>query len=184
MDLQMVFMVALALSMDAFAVSISCGIKLRDVFLSKYFKIAATFGLFQAGMPLLGWYAGTFVRAVVEPISLWITFAVFLVLAIKTLRDAISPHGQMCDTTRCFCTSWRCLLSLAVATSIDAMMIGVVFAINGTSIGLPVIVIGLVTLAMTVVGAFIGNRAGHLMGRWASGLAGIILLGLAVKVLF
>ncbi len=182
MDWQWISIISLALSMDAFAVSISCGIKLKEIALNKYFKIAISFAIFQAVMPILGWYAGNFLRSYVESITTWITFSVFLILALKTLYDALfSKKANGC--LRCFCTSWSCLLSLALATSIDAFIIGIVFALNIVTIWYPILLIGAVTLCMSIVGAFIGHRAGVFLGKWASVSAGVILLGLAIKAI-
>jgi len=92
-----IFLIALALSLDAFATSISCGIKLRRIQVMNFLKIAGTFGVFQAGMPLLGWYLGSFIKEYIESFAGWIAAAVFAALALKTLYDAFcGKHESEC----------------------------------------------------------------------------------------
>ena len=182
-----VFLIALALSLDAFASSISCGIKLRRIQLLNFLKIAGTFGLFQAVMPLLGWSLGNVIKAYVQTFASGIAAAVFAALAAKTLYDAFfgKPEGA-CGAAacrECQCRKPSCLLLLAVATSIDAFVIGLLFALYQVPLLTSVLLIGAVTFVMSLAGCFIGNRARHYFGKWSEIIAGLLLLALAVKAL-
>ena len=182
MDWSWVFLIAIALSMDAFAVSITCGIKLREIILRKYLKISIAFGLFQAIMPIIGWFAGNSIKSELEYLSKWITFFIFIVLGVKTIYETFfSKSSKNC--TQCKCENEKCLLSLAIATSIDALVIGVLFAINGVPLLLSVLVIGLVTFSISFGGCFIGNKVGIIFGKIATSIAALILFLLAVKTI-
>lgn len=180
-----VLVIAFALSLDAFATSISCGIKLRRIQISRFIKIAAAFGLFQAFMPLLGWTLGRFIKDYIQTFDHWIAFAVFFALAAKTLYDAFWGQDDEQDgkCKECACDNHSCLLFLAVATSIDAFVIGLVFALYNVNLIWSILLIGVVTFLISLAGCFIGNRARHYLGKWSEIIAGLILLVLAVKAL-
>jgi len=181
-----VLLIAFALSLDAFATSISCGVKLRRIQLGPFLKIAGTFGIFQALMPLLGWSLGRFIKDYIQAFDHWIAFAVFFVLALKTLYDAFWGHESEEEgkCKECQCQNYSCLFFLAVATSIDAFVIGLVFALYNVNLIWSILLIGVVTFAISLLGCFIGNRARHYMGKWSEIIAGVILLVLAFKALF
>lgn len=184
MTLLTVFIIALALSLDAFATSISCGIKLRRIRIAHFLKIAGAFGIFQALMPLLGWSLGRFIKDYIQAFDHWIAFAVFLALALKTLYDAFWGKDDENESCReCQCEKHSCLLFLAVATSIDAFVIGLVFALYNVNLIWSVLLIGVVTFLISLAGCFIGNRARAAFGKWSEIIAGVILLALAVKAL-
>lgn len=181
-----VFLIALALSLDAFATAISCGIKLRRIQLLNFFKIAGMFGIFQAVMPLCGWSVGNYIKEYIQSFAGGIAAAVFAALAAKTFYDAFwgkrdGDCGEACR--ECQCEKHSCLLLLAVATSIDAFVIGLVFALYKVPLLSSVLLIGGVTFIVSLAGCFIGNRARHYFGKWAEIIAGVILLALAVKAL-
>lgn len=180
-----VFLIALALSLDAFATSISCGIKMGQIQIKKFFKIAAVFGLFQAGMPLLGWMFGHFIKDFIQAFDHWIAFTVFALLAGKTFYDAFfnksDDEEKSCDN--CACKNNSCLLFLGIATSIDAFVIGLLFALYQVQLVASVVLIGVVTFVVSLLGCFIGLKARHLFGKWAEVVAGVILLALAIKAL-
>jgi manganese efflux pump family protein len=177
-----IILLGLALSFDATAVSISCGIKLNIIRWRQYFKIALSFGLFQAVMPLIGWLLGGLVKDYVRAFDHWIAFTVFLLLGIKTLWETFKKHEDQ-ECAQCQCAGWRCLLGLAVATSIDALVVGFIFSLYQVSLFLSVLIIGIITFAMSMLGLFMGHKTHHLLGKKASLMAAIILLALAVKAL-
>lgn len=179
MSLFAVFLVAIALSIDAWAVSLTCGMKLGKVRWDKYFKIALAFGTFQALMPMIGWFIGMGVASLVERWASFVTAAVFAGLAVKTFLEARKVAES--DIDACSCANTKCLMTLAVATSIDALIVGGVFAISKVSIVVAVVVIGTVTFLGTFA-ALLGGRLGsRLFGRAGGYLATALLTFLACR---
>lgn len=185
MSLFAVVTIAFVLSMDAFAVSISCGIKLGCFIRKKILKIALYFGAFQAVMPLLGWGLGDLIREYVEVYSHYLSFIVFLLLGIKTIYDGHSEaeveDSKACKS--CSCNNNWCIFNLAIATSIDAFVIGLLFSVQNVPLFQSVIIIGVITFFMSIIGAVFGGKIGPKFGRYSSYAAGAILLLLAVKSL-
>ena len=184
MNLFELFLISLALSLDAFAVALSCGMRLPSDRYRKFLKIAAAFGLFQAFMPLLGSLLSKFLLArYISQYSYIISFLVFGALGAKTFYDFFTDRGAQ-SKAACVCDSNRCLLSLAVATSIDAFLIGSVLGLKAVSLPVAVLWIGAVTFVNSLIGCFLGNRAVGFLTRYSRLLAGVILLALAVKSWF
>ncbi|MBF0299003.1 MAG: manganese efflux pump [Oligoflexia bacterium] len=187
-----IFIIAVALSLDAFAVSISCGLKLKHLNYKKYFKIALFFGAFQALMPILGWSLGHLIKNFFINYANIIAFVIFLILGTKTLIQSIKidskkNENNQCSSeseTPCTCNNLRCLLSLSVATSIDAFLIGPILALYDLNILISVLVIGVVTFLICFCGPLLGNRLGNVFGKKAELVAGIILIAIAFKTLF
>lgn len=185
MSIWAVVAIAFVLSMDAFAVSISCGIKLGCFVKRKVLKIAIYFGLFQAIMPLLGWGVGDYIREYVEAYSHYLAFSVFLLLGLKTIYDGYSEDESEDDSAckQCACNNNWCLFNLAVATSIDAFVIGLLFSVQNVPLLQSVIIIGVITFIMSTIGTVFGGRIGAKFGKYSSYVAGVILLLLAAKSL-
>lgn len=184
MSLFELLLVALALSLDAFAVALSCGMRLPADRARKFVKIALAFGIFQAVMPLLGSLLSKyFLARYIAQFSWLVSFLVFGALAAKTFYDYFTGHEEG-KQAACLCEGYRCLLSLAVATSIDAFLIGSVLGLKAISLPVAVTWIGAVTFLNSLIGCFLGNRAVAFLTRYAHLLAGVILAALAVKALF
>jgi putative Mn2+ efflux pump MntP len=185
MTLLEIFFVSLAMSLDCFAVALSCGMRLPSNRYRKFLKIALAFGIFQAAMPLAGSLLSRYLLA--RYISRWsflISSLVFGVLGGKTFYDYWTGQEEKKDGPGCMCDSARCLMSLAVATSIDAFLIGSVLGLKAVSLPRVVAWIGGVTFLNSMIGCFLGNKAVGFLTRYARLLAGVILLGLAVKAWF
>jgi putative Mn2+ efflux pump MntP len=177
-------LVSLALSLDAFAVALSCGMRLPADRTRKFLKIALAFGIFQAVMPLLGSLLSKYLLArYIARFSGLVSALVFGALAAKTFYDYLTGHEEG-KQAACLCEGYRCLLSLAVATSIDAFLIGSVLGLKAISLPVAVAWIGAVTFVNSLLGCFLGNRAVAFLTRYAHLLAGVILAALAVKALF
>ena len=184
MSLFELLLVSLALSLDAFAVALSCGMRLPSNRYRKFLKIALAFGIFQAAMPLAGSLLSRYLLA--RYISRWsylISSLVFAVLGGKTFYDFFAGQEEK-NGPGCNCDSARCLVSLAVATSIDAFLIGSVLGLKAVSLPVAVAWIGAITFLNSMIGCFLGNKAVGFLTRYARLLAGTILLGLAVKAWF
>lgn len=172
------FLLALGLAMDAFAVSISGGSTVKPFRLSDAFKMAVFFGGFQALMPLIGWLAGNTVSDFVSDWAPWIAFGLLAFIGGKMIYEAFFGDEEGITSL-----SYSVLFLLAIATSIDALAVGVSFAFLNTPVLVPVIIIGCVTFILSFCGAFLGYRLGHFFEHEVEVLGGLILIGLGGKIL-
>ncbi len=173
------FLLGLGLSMDAFAVSMSSGTMIRPFRVNDALKLALFFGGFQALMPVLGWFGGNMVQGYVSVFAPWIAFGLLAFIGIKMIYEAFygNPDGRAGSLT------YRMLFMLAVATSIDALAVGISFAFLKTPVLEPAVIIGGVTFFMSFWGAILGYRIGHFFGNEVEILGGLILIGLGIKIL-
>ena len=179
-----VFAIALALAMDAFAVSVSAAATLPSVTWRHYFRLTFHFGLFQFLMPVIGWALGLSVRSYIEAWDHWIAFALLTLVGLNMLREAWfgeEEEKRSGDPTR-----GLQLIMLAVATSIDAMAVGLSFAMIGVSVWGPAVIIGLVCAAVTAAGVKLGRLLGgsDILGNKVSVLGALVLIGIGVKILY
>ncbi|MDQ1253523.1 MAG: manganese efflux pump family protein [Euryarchaeota archaeon] len=172
-------LLGLGLSMDAFAVSMSSGTMIRPFRVKDAFKLAVFFGGFQALMPIIGWLGGNLVQSLVSAYASWIAFGLLVFIGIKMIYEAFygSPDGRAASL------SYRMLFMLAIATSIDALAVGISFAFLKTSVFEPAAIIGCVTFFMSFCGAILGYRIGHFLENEVEILGGLILIGLGIKIL-
>ena len=175
-------LIAVGLAMDACAVSACKGLAMKQVRMSMVLVMAISFGLFQALMPVAGWLLGSNFMQAIEPIDHWIAFVLLAGIGAKMIWDAF--HEDSCDED-CACEhiDWGELLVLSVATSIDALAVGVSFAALGTHIALPATLIGIVTFALSVLGVYAGHHLGARFERRAGITGGVILIGIGIKIL-
>lgn len=174
---------AFALAMDAFAVSVASGISLKKVSLRQTWRLSWHFGFFQALMPVIGWGAGLSVRSLIERYDHWIAFLLLAVVGIHMIRESFQREGykkEKNDPTR-----GMKLVMLSVATSIDALAVGLSLSLLKISIWLPALVIGLIAAIATASGLHLGKKAGtssHL-SQYAEVTGGMVLLGIGLKIL-
>jgi putative Mn2+ efflux pump MntP len=173
--------IAIGLAMDAFAVAIGAGLQLCQVTNRQKFRLAWHFGLFQAFMPILGWLAGLTLVEYIEPVDHWIAFGLLAFIGGKMIYEALKHQEEEVD--RCDPTKGWSLVLLSIATSIDALAVGLSLAVLGVDIWFPAIVIGIVAGVLTVVGLELGTRFGALLGRRMEVVGGLILIGIGVKIL-
>lgn len=188
----MAFTVGVALSMDAFAVSITQGACL-DISRAKYpLALGVTFGLFQAIMPLVGWFVGHSLSALIAQLDHWIAFFLLAAVGIKMFTDGQKERQEMRQRQReglpCSnCTGSRLrigsCLAMGLATSIDALAVGVTFGMLSVNIWLMILIIGLITFIISVSGVFIGKRIGCLINDCAQMIGGTILVLLGSQIL-
>lgn len=187
MDIITLLSTALGLSMDAFAVSLSDGTFLKKASPLQTVKIAGMFGLFQGLMPIIGYLIANLFSAQIVAIDHWIAFALLLFIGGKMIWETL--HEE-CEDPIGDPTGWRTLLLMAVATSIDAMAVGVTMAMSRTdllssSYGFLVCaaVIALITFACCAVGVQLGCKTGNRYGKRAQIAGGIVLILIGVKIL-
>lgn len=172
--------IAVSLSMDAFAVSVCKGLNMKKINYPHAFVIGGFFGAFQALMPLVGWVIGKQLAGLVSSVSGWIAFGMLAFIGAKMLVEAIKDADteQLSDKL-----DYKELFLLAVATSIDALAVGVVFAFENVKIAPSVLVIGATTFVLSVIGVAIGNRFGAKYNKGAQIAGGVILILIGVKIL-
>lgn len=180
MDYLTLLLIAFGLSMDAFAVSVSNGITIRRQRANRAFRIGIFFGSFQALMPLIGWSAGLGLRDLISDVDHWIAFGLLSLIGCKMIYEATKANGK--DKEALPLSLWV-LLMLSIATSIDALAVGISFAILNISIVTPILVIGTVTFVLSFLGVLIGNKAGHFFEKRIEVLGGLILIGIGIKIL-
>jgi manganese efflux pump family protein len=179
MDLLSILLLAVGLAMDAFSVSITRGLSVRcDI--KHALLIALFFGGFQALMPVLGWASGRELAHFMEAWAPWVAFILLFLIGAKMIYESFR-HPEEEDT--CKILSLRELLFLSVATSIDAFAVGITFAFLNISLLQPIIIIGVVTFVLSLVGVYIGKQVGHLFESKMEILGGIILIGIGFKIL-
>lgn len=181
------FLIAVGLSMDAFAVSIGNGLSMKKSQPKAALAIAFSFGLFQALMPTLGYFLGTAFEQVIREFDHYIALVFLGFIGGKMIFDGIKElrskkKGEE-DEEKGFKLSFGTLMIQAVATSIDALIIGVSFAaLPDVNIWAAVVLIGITTFAISLVGVFFGKKFGQLLGSKAEVFGGIVLVAIGVKV--
>lgn len=171
--------ISVGLAMDAFAVAIAAGLTLPAVTPRHVFRLSFHFGLFQFLMPVLGWLAGREVAGYIGAYDHWLAFGLLGFVGGKMLLEACHPEDTQdrADPTR-----GLTLVSLSVATSLDALAVGLSMAFLRVSIWFPCVVIGLVAAALTAVGLGFGTRIGPRWGRWAEAAGGLVLLLIGARI--
>lgn len=182
MDVAELLLLALGLSMDAFAVSICKGLSMKKAGLKEGAICGAWFGGFQAGMPLLGFFLGSLFANAIQKFDYWVAFGLLVIIGANMLKEAFSKKCDACEEHNAD-LGFKTMFLLAVATSIDAAAVGVSLAMEQANIWLAVALIGVVTFAMCTVGVKIGNVFGSRYEKKAQAVGGFILIGLAVKFL-
>ena len=175
------FILAVGLSMDAFAVSVCKGLAMKKAPAKAMVVCGAWFGGFQALMPLIGFFLGTLFIDAISAIDHWIAFALLALIGINMLREALSKdEGEQTDAD----LSVRTMFVMAVATSIDALAVGISLAMAGVgNIYLAVLLIGATTFALSAVGVKVGSVFGSKYEKKAEIVGGVILILLGVKIL-
>ena len=180
MEFWELFLLAVGLSMDAFAVSVSSAMTIDNLRKRDAAKFGLFFGVFQAGMPLLGWLCGCAFSSYVITFDHWVAFVLLSFIGGKMILEAVREEDECRENPLAFSV----LLVLAIATSIDALAVGVTFAFMP---GLPVLpsvaLIGAVTFVISTCGALLGKKAGSALGTKAELVGGLILIGIGLKIL-
>ncbi len=175
--------IAVGLSMDAFAVSIAAGLAVSRVTPRHVFRVGFHFGLFQFLMPILGWLVGGQLSATIGGCDHWVAFALLAYVGGKMLWEARRKDDTPNPSENKDPTRGLSLLTLSVATSIDALAVGLSMALLGVSVWIPSVAIGVVTACLSALGITFGGRIGSRWGRWAEVAGGIVLILIGVRVL-
>lgn len=180
MNIIEIVLIALGLSMDAFAVSIAGGIAIKMLRMRHAVQIAAFFGVFQALMPVVGWFAGLSLRDFVSAFDHWIAFGLLTIIGCKMIYESfkIGKTEKAVNYLNIYI-----LFILSIATSIDALAVGFSFAFLNVSIVTPVIVIGVITFVLSFLGVVVGNRFGHIFESKIEIVGGLVLIVIGFKIL-
>jgi len=181
MDFIVIIGIAVGLSMDALAVSIANGFMIKQLRVRHALRIAFFFGFFQAMMPLIGWAAGITFSQYITSVDHWIAFGLLLLVGGRMIWESLSgsKKGEAVKN----CLHFPTLLMLSIATSIDALAVGVSFAFLDMTIWLPILIIGLITFVICFIGVNIGSRLGPVFGNKLGIIGGIVLIGIGIKIL-
>lgn len=174
-----VLLIAFGLAMDAFAVCLGAGATRFARGPRPTFRLAFHFGLFQALMPVLGWLAGATVLHLIERFDHWIAFGLLAFVGARMVRSGLDPNGEVrpADPSR-----GATLVMLSIATSIDALAIGLSLAVLGVEILYPAVVIGIVAAGMSLLGVRLGQRLGTAFGKRMEVVGGSVLVGIGLRV--
>jgi len=180
MGIPTVSLIAVGLSMDCLAVSISSGFVIKKIKLNHAILIAFFFGFFQSLMPLAGWSVGLSVSRIISAFDHWVAFGLLAFIGGKMIFESFELDEEK---------KWMnpmklsVLLLLSVATSIDALAVGFSFAVLQIHIIVPIIIIGIVAFLFSFAGVYIGNKFGHFFERKIELAGGVILIGIGIKIL-
>ncbi|MEG4486465.1 manganese efflux pump MntP family protein [Microcoleus sp. D2_18a_B4] len=181
MDAATTILLSLGLAADAFAVAVSSGLAIKHMKVNKALKIALFFGGFQALMPVIGWLIGLSFSFLITPIDHWIAFGLLSFIGGRMIYESL--QGEECEK-KFNPLDTGTLITLSVATSIDALAVGIGFAVLKDSIALAVTAIGFITFFLAFAGVFIGHKCGNLFANKIEILGGAILIFIGSRILF
>jgi len=173
--------IAVGLAMDATAVAVACSVALGRVTPRQVFRLSFHFGLFQALMPLVGWLAGKTIAPKIEAWDHWIAFGLLTAIGIRAIRGSLLDDAGE-DNTASDPTRGLSLVSLSVATSIDALAVGLSFALLRVTVWQACVLIGAITAALTIGGMLLGSRLGRSLGRRMEAVGGVVLILVGAKI--
>lgn len=176
MNILDILLISISLAMDAFAVSICKGFSIKKINLKYILIIAFYFGLFQALMPIIGYYLGIGFKDYIEFIDHWLAFILLGILGINMLLD---KDKEKVDSSYDF----KSMIGLSIATSIDALVVGITFSFFNTNLLQATSIIGITTFIICFVGVIIGNRVGNKIGNKANIFGGVALILIGLKIL-
>jgi len=179
MSILEISLIGIGLAMDAFAVSICKGLSMKKIEWKKVIIVALYFGVFQALMPLLGYLLGTTFEGYITSWDHWVAFILLGAIGANMIKEAIWGDSEELNDK----VDFKTMIILAIATSIDALAVGITFAFLKTNILLSVLIIGIITFCICVFGVKIGNKFGSKYGNKAELFGGILLIFLGTKIL-
>jgi len=175
-----IVLIALALAMDAFAVSIASGITIKQSRIRHALTMGAWFGAFQAIMPLLGWLSGMKLRSLIGTMDHWVAFALLSFVGCKMIYEAFQIESIEKRTNP---FDLHVIFMLSLATSIDAFATGLSFAVLKMEILTPILLIGSITFIISFIGVLIGERGGHFFEKKIEFAGGLVLIAIGLKIL-
>ena len=172
-------LIGIGLAMDSFTVSLGIGTSGQANYRRARFRLIFHFGLFQAGMTIIGWFAGNTVAEYIQAIDHWVAMALLAYVGGSMIRSGLNPGNKSYQIDP---SKGTLLIVLSIATSIDAMAVGLSMAMLDEPWLIPVIIIGLVTWGFSSIGLLAGDKLGGKFGKRMEVLGGLILLGIGIRV--
>ena len=179
MELFEIIVIGIGLAMDAFAVSICKGLSMKKIDWKKAIIIALYFGIFQALMPVLGYFLGSAFSSFVQSVDHWIAFILLAIIGGNMIKDSTDDEVEKRNDK----VDVKTMLLLAIATSIDALAVGVTFAFFEVNLLLSISIIGIITFVLSFLGVIIGNKFGDKFQNRAELAGGIVLIIIGLKIL-
>lgn len=180
MDIVTLTGIALGLSFDSFAVSLSCGVVESGIRFRNAIRVALIFAFFQGGLTVLGYFLGSTFSHEIEKFDHWVAFGLLIILGARMVIDGLETHDnkEPVEFTR-----WTVLLAMAVGTSIDAFAVGISFAFLNVQIWIAGLIIGTVTFLASMTAIRIGKSAGSRLGSRVEIIGGLLLAAIGVRIL-
>jgi putative Mn2+ efflux pump MntP len=175
-----ILIIAIGLSADCFAVALSASITSKHFTFARFFRFPLAFGVFQALMTVLGWLAGRAVIDIIAAYDHWLAFALLVFIGGRMIWESFQKKSD--EKARNY-HGWLTLLALSIATSIDALAVGLSFAFLEVDIAVASATIGVTAFIITIIAQLIGNRVGALAGKRAEIVGGLILIAIGIKIL-
>lgn len=182
MDLITIILIAVALAMDAFSISITKGFTIKNISKMETLWFGIFFGGFQALMPVLGWISGVHLEQFVSSVAPWVAFILLVAIGGKMIYESLTGDEEEEGVSK-DSFSFKELTLLGIATSIDAFAVGVTFAVLKIPILIPIIIIGLISFIFSEIGVLIGRKIGSFFGNKFEIVGGIVLVLLGLKIL-
>ena len=173
-----IFLLALALSVDACVVSFTYGLTFNNDRLKNSLLLASFTGMFQGLMPVLGYFLTTFVKSYIAPYASWIVFLIFMYLGVKFIKEAFDKNKE-----KPCCIGISCLLLIGIATSIDAFSAGISLSLYGNKILKPALLITMITFINSILGFYFGGKLKNFPTKIIEIIAGLILILLGIKAI-
>lgn len=174
-----ILLIGISLAADAFAVSVCKGLSMKKNDIKKSITIGLYFGIFQGLMPVIGYFLGTTFKDFITSIDHWIAFVLLVTIGANMIREAFSSYEETCNDQ----VDFKTMLPASLATSIDALAIGITFAFLKTNIIISSILITITTFILSVIGVIIGNKFGTKYKNKAEFIGGLILIIMGIKIL-
>jgi len=175
-----IIIIAIGLSFDTFAVSISSGLLKKDIMFLSALKIAFSLAFFQSVMPLLGWLAGTGIKDSIKSFDHWVAFSLLAIIGLKMIYESLRPEKHKNGTDP---LNYYYILGISIATSLDALFVGFSFAFLDFPIYASMLIIGGITFLISMSGILFGKKTGNKYGKKMEILGGLILIVIGAKIL-
>jgi manganese efflux pump family protein len=180
MDIITLILIAIGLSVDSFAVSVSSGLILNQITFKKALRIATSLAVFQAVMPLIGWFIGNRIESYVESFDHWLAFGLLFIIGGKMIWESFKKDDL---SKKINPLELKVLIGMSIATSIDALVVGVSFAFINVNLLLTALIIGLTTGFFSMLGILFGKKTGIRFGKNMEIAGGLILIFIGAKIL-
>lgn len=174
-----IVLIAVALAMDAFAVSVCKGLAMQKITFKKAAIVGLWFGGFQTLMPTVGYFLGSAFVEKIEAVDHWVAFILLAIIGVNMIREALSKDEEKVDAS----LDVKTMFIMAVATSIDALAVGITFVLEGENIAVSAILIGVITFCISALGVKIGSVFGTKYKSKAEFVGGVVLVGIGLKIL-